>query len=84
MENTLDKTNGILINKFFGHQLYFTVVKRIHCKNNVPKYIYITKTDDDSILNFHHEILYSLEHVNLTPDSTSDPNINYCILHDII
>ncbi len=57
-ENTLDTTNGILINKFSDHQSYFTVLNSIHHKNNVPKYIKLTKKDEDSILNFHHEILY--------------------------
>ncbi len=56
-ENTLDTTNGILINKFSDYQPYFTILNGIHHKNNVPKYIKITKKDDDSILNFHHEIL---------------------------
>ncbi len=81
-ENTLDTTNGILINKFSDHQPYFTVLNSIQHKNNVPKYIKITKKDDDLILNFHVEILYSLEHVNLNPDYTSDLNINYCIIQN--
>ncbi len=48
-ENTLDTTNGILINNFYDHQPYFTVLNSIQHKSNVPKYIKITKKDDDSI-----------------------------------
>ncbi len=60
------------------------MLNSIHHKNNVHKYIKITKKDDNSILNFHHDILYSFQHVNLNPDYTSDQNISYSMLHDII
>ncbi len=53
-ENTIDTTNGIPINKLSDHQPYFTVLNSIYHKNNVPKYIKITK------ININYCILHDI------------------------
>ncbi len=66
------------------HQPYFTVIDDFQHCNSSPKYKLINKQDKESINKFHKETTQSLQNASISDSLTTDPNVIYNIVHNII
>ncbi len=82
-EATIDTISGILTKKFTDHQPYFILLNNIQLKTYTPRFIRINQQDQESIKNFHNEVLNSIPLINLNENPKNDPNINYNIFHNV-
>ncbi len=83
-EKTIHTTSGVLIKMFSDHQPYFTVIDNVQHCNSSPTNKLINKQDKESINKFHKETSQSLQNASISDSLTTDPNVNYNILHNII
>ncbi len=83
-ENTLNTVSGVTVKKLSDHQGYFTFIDNSVIRNPQSKYVTIHKQNTESINNFKQDLGGSLGIDNFDQNLSSDPNINYNLLHDII
>jgi len=76
--------SGILLSYISDHLPHFTCLDILTKSANKSKYIYVNKMDEKSITSFYNEVETSIRNSDFLTELTTNPNINYNLLQQII